>query len=154
MNSTRLSASLWLHRNGTPVTFALHNISILLSSTFYIQTSNNLLWTAQYSSDSSHKKNNWRYLISRNLDKSPFIHIHKRKLVDIQGSFVTYIYSIIIRICTTLFSILLLTHCSVLAFCYVLEPIWELGLGAIMIIAIENANKSIVENCFFILTFC
>ena len=34
-------------------------------------------------------------------------------------------------------------HCSVLAFCYVLKPIWEFGLGAIMLIAIQNANKSI-----------
>ena len=151
MNSTRLSASLWLHRYGTPVTFALHNIIL---STFYIETSNNLLWTAQYSSVLFTQKNNWRYLIFRNFVKSPFIHINKRKLVGRYTRFICYIYSIIIRICTTLFSILLLTHCSVLAFCYVLEPIWELGLGAIMIIAIENANKSIVENCFFILTFC
>ena len=47
-----------------------------------------------------------------------------------------------------------MTHCSVLAFCYVLEPIWELGLGAIIIIAIENTNNSIVENCFFMFIFC
>ena len=152
MNSTRLSASLWLHRNGTPVTFALHN---MLLSTFYIQTSNNLFMNSPiFFRLFTHKKNNWRYLIFRNFVKSPFIHINKRKLVGRYTRFICYIYSIIIRICTTLFSILLLTHCSVLAFCYVLEPIWELGLGAIMIIAIENANKSIVENCFFILTFC